>query len=228
MKTIVFVSASPKINEPSASNKFLKMAEDALETAAFDKTFIDVRKSISSHNLFETYETLSKADAIIISFPLYVYCLPGLLIRFLQDYYNYCTEHSGEKHNPKIYAIVNCGFIEPEINKEAVRVIKSFSRHIQAQFRFGVLIGGGPMIFAAEKAPFMKNSLQKLRDSCSLIAQDITDSNLATIEDIEIGVNSPLARRLYYYFGTKNWFSTARKNGLQKKDLYRKPYITNE
>ena len=228
MKNVVLVSASPKINEKSVSKQFLQMAGSQIDSTESNKTFIDVRKSITSHNLSEDFEALSKADAIIISFPLYVFCMPGMLTRFLIDYYNYTTKNGNARNNVKVYAIVNCGFPEPEINLEAVRVIKSFSQHINASFRFGVLIGGGPMMFAAKDAPFMKKAVQKLSDAFLSIAADINDQNFAEMDSINIGIKFPLSRRLYFFMGNRGWISMARKNGLQKKELYKKPYRLNE
>lgn len=228
MKNVVLVSASPKLNEQSVSKEFLEMAGSQINADVFSKTFIDVRKSILTHNLLEDFKTLAKADVIIISFPLYYFCLPGILTRFLVDYYNYYTVSGNVKNHVKVYTIVNCGFPEPEINLEAVRVIKSLCQHINAEFRFGVLIGGGPMMFAAKNAPFMKKAVQKLSDAFSSIAADIKDENSTKMDPIYIGVKFPFSRRLYFFMGNRGWITLARKNGLQKKDLYKKPYRLNE
>jgi hypothetical protein len=230
MRNIVLISASPKIKEQSISRDLLDMAGNQLAQTAYNKTFIDVRKSISGPKLSEAFATLSKADVIIISFPLYVFCLPGILTRFLQDYYQYYTENSTarDKVKVKVYAIVNCGFPEPEINLEAVRVIRSFSQHINAEFRFGVLIGGGPMILAAKDAPFMKKTIQQLHAAFSSIAEDISQEQIAKHDHIYLGLKFPFSKRLFYFFGGRGWVTLARKNGLQKTDLYKKPYRSNE
>ncbi|KGK86278.1 flavodoxin [Desulfosporosinus sp. HMP52] len=227
MKNVVLVSASPKINEQSVSKEFLEMLGSQINAQLLSKTFIDVRKSFSSYNLTEDFENLAKADAIIISFPLYYFCLPGMLTRFLVDYHNYYTASGKVKKHVKVYAMVNCGFPEPEINLEAVRVIKSFSQHLNAEFRFGVLIGGGPMMIAAKEAPFMKKAVQKLNSAFTSIAADIQAENSTPMDAIYIGVNYPLLRRIYYFMGGRGWITLARKNGLKKKDLYKKPYRLN-
>lgn len=224
MKNVVLISASPKIKEQSVSKVFLEMAGNQLNPDLFSKTFIDVRKSFLTHNLAEDFETLAKADVLIISFPLYYFCLPGMLTRFLVDYHNYYTARVNVKKQVKVYALVNCGFPEPEINLEAVRVIKSFCQHLNAEFRFGVLIGGGAMMFAAKDAPFMKKAVQKLKSAFSSMAADIQHKNSTTTDSIYIGVNFPFSRRLYFFMGNKGWITMARKNRLHRKDLYEKPY----
>lgn len=228
MKNIVLVSASPKINEQSASKVFLEMAGSKIDSDLFSKTLIDVRKSFLTHNLAVDFETLAQADVMIISFPLYYFCLPGMLTRFLVDFQNYYTARGKIKKHVKVYAIVNCGFPEPEINQEAVRVMQSFSRHLNAEFRFGVLIGGGPMMVAAREAPFMKKSVQKLNSAFTSIAADIQNENSTTMDSIYISAEFPFSRPLYYFMGGRGWITMARKNGLKKKDLYRKPYRINE
>lgn len=226
MKNIVLISASPKINEKSVSELFLKMAERHINADDTQKTFIDVRQSIAKHKTLEDFATLSQADAIIIAFPLYVFCLPGILMRFLEDYYKFYNEKGNVKGHAKVYAIVNCGFPEPEINLEAVRVIRSFCRHINADFRFGVLAGGGGMMLGAKDAPFMKKIMSKLDNAFLTIAKDMENNDSINTNNINIAMNFP--KRLYFFMGNRGWFSAARKNGLKKKDLYRKPYRLNE
>lgn len=228
MKDIILVSASPKIKEQSVSKEFLEMAGSRITSDLCSKTFIDVRKSFLTHNLAEDFATLAQADVLIISFPLYYFCLPGMLTRFLVDYQNYYTACGQVKKQVKVYAIVNCGFPEPEINQEAIRVMQSFSRQLNAEFRFGVLIGGGPMMIAAQEAPFMKKSLQKLNSAFTSLAADIQEESSATRDSIYISAKFPFSRHLYYFMGGRGWIATARKNGLKKKDLYRKPYLINE
>ncbi|MCB8815973.1 NAD(P)H-dependent oxidoreductase [Desulfosporosinus shakirovi] len=224
MKNIVLISASPKMKDQSVSKKLLEMVGNRIDANAFNKTFIDVRQCISHHQLLEAFETLSKADVIIISFPLYFFCLPGILTRFLQDYYGYSTENKGVRNIVKVYAIINCGFPEPELNLEAVRVIKSFSQHINAEFCFGLLIGAGPMMFAAKDAPFMKKPIQKLNNAFSTIAETLNHEHVTRTDNIYIGLNFTFSRQLFMFFGNRSWVTMARKSGLKKRDLYKQPY----
>jgi hypothetical protein len=221
MKNIVLINGSPKVNETSTS-KFLAEALGArIDPATANQSFINIRQSISRHRTEQDFATISKADTIIIAFPLYIFCLPGILIRFLEDYYNFYLEN-GRVENTKVYAIVNCGFPEPGINLEAVRVIRSFCRHIKADFRFGILIGGGGMLLEARDAPFMRKTIKELEQAFASIVEDIAGDALQAMDNINIAMNFP--RRLYFFMGHRGWVSLARKNGLKKKDLYRRPY----
>jgi multimeric flavodoxin WrbA len=226
MKKIVLISASPKIGEQSVSKKFNEMILSSINADNNIIDIIDVRQSLAKNTTEENYNKLLDADAVVITFPLYFFCLPGILTRFLQDYYVFYKQSFNKKNGVQVYAVVNCGFPEPDINLEAVRVIESFSRHIAAEFRFGVLIGAGGMIFTAENAPFMKKTLVKLKSAFSNIAFDIEKPVAKKIENFYISVNFP--RRLYLLMGGFGWVQEAKKNGLKKKELYRRPYKINK
>lgn len=220
-KNVVLISASPKTGENSVSELLVSMIEAKLPSdAAISK--IDARRSISRKNTEKDFSVMLEADAIVFVFPLYFFCLPGVLIRFLQDYAAYLGQHTDNARSPKVYTAVNCGFAEPEINTEAVRVIKSFCSHTGAEFRFGIMVGGGGMLLGAKDAPFMKKTVDKLYDAFDLIGKD-NEALETPAKDIMIRVNFP--RKLYYFAGNLGWGQAAKKYGLKKKDLYAKPYV---
>lgn len=224
MKNIILISASPKIKEPSISKKYLEMAMEHLQDPSVNIQSLDVRQVFTKHLENDAFEQMSRADAMILSFPLYYYCLPGLLISFLDKYFQYYKSSHLSKEQVKIYTIVNCGFPESDINLEAVRVIESFSRHINADFRMGIMIGGGPMMLSDQvmKAGFMKKTVNALNEAFAAIYADISKDKQPAEKYLEINVKIP--RWFYFFMGNRGWIADAKKNGLKKKDLYRKPY----
>ena len=103
---------------------------------------INVRQTLTKKTTDEAFRTMAGADAMIIIFPLYVFCLPGITMRFLELYRDYAAALPARKQ-PGVYAVVNCGFPEPDINEEAACVVHRFADAIGARFCYGVLIGGG-------------------------------------------------------------------------------------
>jgi len=225
-KNIVLINASPKITEESVSGYLVSMLSDRIGTDGVNKTIINVRQSLTKHQTRNDFGVISKADAIVIAFPLYIFCLPAMLTRFLEDYYHYYAEIGKPGVNQKVYAIVNCGFPEAEINREAVRVIQSFSRHINAEYRFGILIGSGGMLLGPKGAPFMKKATIELQNAFDEIKNDSLNNSHQNLEDVVINVNFP--RWLYFFMGDRGFISAARKNGLKKKDMLRMPYLPEE
>lgn len=235
-KLVVIINASPKVKtNPSVSGYLSGLQESYMEASGIDIHHINVRESLSSKDTDKNFEIMRKADAIIFNFPLYIFCLPGMLMRFLQDYVTYRKDgpaagttaeasavFSG-KSVQKIYAVVNCGFPEAYINEEAVNVIKSFSRKIGAMFRFGVLLGSGGMIIGNLDYPVMKTMKAGLEEAFQTLADDILKEGQDSIENKSYEANFP--RRLYLFMGNRFWYSEAKKNGLKKKALYQRPYL---
>ena len=222
MTRIVYINASPRTDDVTASGSFLHMLEKHFAGYDIDKSCIHVRKSIISHQLDGDFDIMSKANAMVIAFPLYFFCLPGLLTRFIQDYYDYCQKNKIQVYGQKIYAIVNCGFPEADINEEAVKVIQSFSQHVGAEFRFAIMVGSGGMIIGAKDAPFMRKTLAVLEQAMKLLAQDAVSDKVNSVENIQIMAKFP--RWLYYFMANKGFEHTANKNGVSKKAILRKRY----
>ena len=225
-RSIVFLSASPRPDSETASGTYLSMLGSRIRADQAQKATIDVRRSLAGGRTDQDFKALAQADSIVIAFPLYFFCLPGMLMRFLEDYHRFYLEAEKPAQKQKVYAIVNCGFPEAGINEEAVRVIKSFSDYIGADFRFGIQIGGGGMIIGTKDAPFMKKTIAELDRAMDELVKDIFWDGRAPCENFFITPNFP--RRLYFFMGTNGFIHSGRKNGLRKKDLYRKPYRPGE
>jgi putative NADPH-quinone reductase len=111
----------------SASGSFIERAAKQFDDSKFEKVIINVRKAMQ-HEPEAAFEKIRNADAVFFAFPLYIYCLPSLLTRFLQDYEAYLKNSNKEQKAANVYAVINCGFPEPYINEEAAGVIKFFCR----------------------------------------------------------------------------------------------------
>lgn len=221
-KRVVLISASPKVSEESTSGYLSTLQAEQMTAVGLEVQHVEARQSLLPGRSETVFEAMLQADALVFTFPLYVFCLPGLLMRFLQDFAAFRSHYPEKERDARVYAVVNCGFLEADINREAVRVIESFSKKMNYFFRFGVQIGGGGMLSSAPNAPFVKKSMEVLNGTFKLMAEDILNCGENPLEDISVAVKFP--RRLYYFMGNKGWFSAAKKNGLKKKDLYRKPY----
>ncbi len=217
MKKIIILSASPKKGEPSVSALLCDIVRERFVAAGLEADIIDVGKALK--NSEPAFEAVRAADGLLIVFPLYFFCMPGMLTRFLEDY---AASAGPKRAGQKIYTVVNCGFPEPEINGEAVRVIKSFARHVGAEFGFGVCFGSGGMVLGAKDAPFMKKPMDTLRGAADRMAADILQNKQSAADTVYTGVNFP--RWTYFLGGNLGWRQLAKKNGLKKKDLYATPY----
>jgi multimeric flavodoxin WrbA len=223
VKEMTLISASPKVGEPSVSDWLSGHARSLIEGDGISIHQINVRNSIAKNTKGADYETMLTSDALVFIFPLYIFCLPGIMIRYLQDFYTYFKSSREHSKISKVFCAVNCGFPEDEINAEAVRVIKSFSGKINAEFRFGLMIGGGGMLLGAADAPFMKKTLSVIDRALMQMKTDMLTDSSAPVRDIQTRANFP--RRLYFFGAGQGWRSMAKKNKLRNKDLYATPYL---
>lgn len=220
MKKVVLVSASPKVDQTEAVSQFLAArGERLLAGEGLEVVTIPVRRALLHHETKSAFETMQSADAVIFVFPLYFFCLPGMLTRFLQEF---SAEYPLAEHTSNVYAIINCGFPEPEINEEAIRVIECFSLQTGRNFLGGVLVGCGGMLLGAAQAPFMRPVFEKID---ALFIRVKHDALSGTPEERQIIMTTPkFPKWMYFVAGNAGWRSMARRNKLRPRDLKRKPY----
>ena len=219
-KNIVLVSASPKADQDWAVSSFLaKRGEQLLKDDALNVETICVRSTLLHHKTEQAFEAFQRADAIVLIFPLYIFCMPAMLTRFLQDF---VAQYPSAVQDAAVYAIINCGFPEPEINQEAMRVVERFSQQTGRVFFGGVMIGGGGMLLGAQGAPFMRPVFERIDDLFARVKRHVL---LKQHEEKQIFAVAPrFPKKLYFVAGNFGWKSMIRKNKLKAQDVYRKPY----
>jgi hypothetical protein len=160
MKNVCLINGSLRGKE-SSSLSFLNSIKERLPDPEYCVNTVNVKARVNSTYPSQDLEALAKADAIITAFPLHAYCLPGSLMKLLEDFYRYAV--SGGKYNKEacVYAVVNCAFHDPEINREAVRVIQNFCGRLEIRFRFAVAIGGGIIVAMTKNTPVINWKLNK-------------------------------------------------------------------
>lgn len=221
-KKLTIINGSPKVNDnPSVSEYLSALAESRVSYDEIRIERFSARKAVLGDST-EAFSAMSESDAILLIFPLYFFCLPGILTRFLQDYATFVKNQPKSGKVARVYAIVNCGFPEDEINSDALRVVESFCRAIGAKYRFGLMIGGGGMILGAKDAPFMKEFMKTIDGFLADVQSDIIAPSDAGHETMRAFVKFP--RKLYFIMGNFGWKMQAKQNGLKPRDLKKKPY----
>lgn len=218
MQNIVLLNGSPRVSG-STSMKLLDVLKNRLDSDC-KATVIEANKSILHKNQLQDYTRMGKAKAIVIAFPLYVYCLPGALIEFLSGYSEYVNS-IGKPAKQKIYAIINCGFPESGISNDAALVIKHFCKEIHAAYRFSILIGSGGMLQPLRIMPSVNKMWRSIGSACDRIVFDMRDENIS----MDIHIDSKLPKKLFSFIAQTNFTVIAKKNGINRKEIFRKPYL---
>ena len=219
-QSVVFLSGSPKVKQDEAVSDFLaKRGAKLLADDSLDARVICVRETLLHRQTEEAFAAVQSADAIVVIFPLYFFCMPAMLTRFLQDF---AAKEPKATKDCAVYALVNCGFPEPEINLEAMRVVEQFALQTGRSYGGGVMIGCGGMILGAQGAPFMREVMKQIDALFARVDADL--SHAASIELKIVATVPKFPRTLYFLAGNAGWRSSARKNHLKNQDLFQTPY----
>lgn len=237
MKKIILLNGSPK-GEIASSNVILddfKKIENN-KSSNSDECSIEYEK-FHIMDLVKNKEKISivkdsilTSDAAIIAFPLYVDCLPSIVIEFFYELQKMLIREvaNGEDKNEKlkeinckVYAIVNNGFPEGSQNRIACEIVENFCKRVNMQWGGAAGIGMGGMVSGIKDVP-MKASIKKnYRNVLENILNSI-ESGESLKENIYTEFNFP--KKMYLDIAAKGWYDSAKCNGISKERLYAKPY----
>jgi hypothetical protein len=160
MKTVCLLNGSLR-GEKAASHAFLNVVSAKLNAVGVATERVSVQAGGGGYSSRETLGVVAAADAIVVAFPLFSYTLPGGLTAFLEDFSS--AVRGGMQHNrgAKVFAIVNCGFPEPWIMREAIRVVRNFCARTGLSYRFSIAIASGPVTALTMKVPLLNPRLKK-------------------------------------------------------------------
>lgn len=145
---------------------------------------------------------VEQASQVLLVFPLYADSVPVPLLRFLNF-----LEQNPPASRPTISVLVNCGFLEPEQNAVAVRIIQLFCRQNGYPFGSALMIGSGEAIL---DTPFQWLARRKIRR----LARSMADGKPCTLK-----VTMPLPKRLFLRASTAFWEEYGRRNGISRQEM---------
>ena len=237
MKKIILLNGSPK-GEHASSNIILDDFKKLERNNSSNNNECDIEyEKFHIMDLVKNKEEISivkesivTSDAVIIAFPLYVDCLPSIVIQFLYEIQNMLnkqhkqSEEKNEKSseiNCKVYTIVNNGFPEGEQNKVACEIVKNFCKSVNIQWGGAVGIGMGGMVSGVKDVPMKAFIKKNYRNALEKIFNSI-ESGESLKENIYTEFNFP--KKMYLSMGTKGWYKRAKLNGIGKERLFARPY----
>lgn len=205
---IVLVNGSPKTGE-SASQVLIDCLLSRLEGQ--EVTVIHVKSGVPAP---EVLDRLCNSDALVLAFPLYADTLPSHMIHLLT-----ALEAHGFAKDTVLYGLVNNGFFEGDQNIVAVKQLRAFAKAAGISFGQAVGIGAGELHRSLKSIPFGRGPNKNPGKALDQLAAHIL--HLDTGEDLFTKPNCP--RGVWNFLATSfKWHAQAKKNGLRKKDLYRR------
>ena len=164
-------------------------------------------------------EEICSYDKILFSFPLYFDSPPSILIEFLNYFEVYIRENNVK---PKeIYAICNCGFIEPRQNDISLEVIQCFADKMNMHWKYGIGVGGGIFLKKSFGIPIKFFIKKKIYNALLQLVKDMKCDKGPIRENIYVKPLIP--KRLFILMGNSHWVNAGSKN-LSKEELIYAPY----
>ena len=149
---VVIINGSPRIKKNSNTNKIIQAFAEGLEKAGITHKLY----SLSNHAEWdEAREAFMTNDNIIIAVPLFVECLPSLLLEFLS------TLPTERKQPAKLSFILHGGFDEGH----QLRLGEKFLQSLPAQLGCtsgGVLVKGGSFLLRNRENSYIKKMTDKM------------------------------------------------------------------
>lgn len=208
---IALLNGSPKA-EPNNSGRLLQFMEPLIgQEHELFRCHIG-RKPLSEAE----YSALCRMDALVLAFPLYVDSLPSHLLRMLVELEEYMKAERTKEI--MLYAIVNNGFFEGTQNRIAISILQNWCARTGVRFGQAIGQGAGEMLQFVEKVPRGHGPMKNLAQAMEALA-----ANLQSRRSRDSLLLSPKFPRFAWRIsGTRFFNSTARQNGLKKKDIRRR------
>ena len=213
---IGLINGSPK-KKNSASGLLLKELKSLLirkeKTCQFEELHLN-EKEITPEQLAQ----MESWDRIVFSFPLYVDGIPAHFLTCLQQMEKPLRTRTDQK-DIAVYTMVNCGFFEGRQNRLAIDMIAHWCEKAGCIMGQGLGVGAGGMLLSLETTPPGKGPNRNLGKGLETLSDAVIHQK--TGSPILMDPNFP--RFAYRLAAQHNWRSRAKKNGLKRKDLSRRP-----
>jgi multimeric flavodoxin WrbA len=212
---IALINGSPKIGGKNNSGILLDFLKKKLEPQNKIFEYRINKKPLNEAQIGELFGM----DAVVIGFPLYCDAPPSPLLRWMIQMDDYARSNAVQT-NAYVYAIANNGFYEGKQNAIALDIIKNWCGRVGFRYGQGLGQGAGEMLPYIEYVPLGHGPLKNLGKALDELAKKIQNKRQG--ENIFLSHNFPY---LLWRFMATNvfWRGQARKNGLGRKDILRRP-----
>lgn len=218
-KKALILVGSPRVNK-STSESIGNYLSEGLINKGYECSSLHIISKLKN-DVEGLLQQVNDADMLIITFPLYIDCLPSPLIKAME----LINQNRKGKENSKkqcLIAIVNNGFPEASQNETSLKICEIFAKNSGFQWLGGIPLGGGGAI---NGNPITKGSMTKnIALALDMTIEAIVNDNSIPSEAIYTMSKGMVPKALYTFFGNQRWKSQAKKNN-SIKNMYAKPYL---
>ena len=190
----------------------------------FESETLFIHKSLKSDDRRNALlAAINHAGIIVMAFPLYVDCLPYLVIRTME----LIAKNHQEKGNlieQSLLCIVNSGFPEAHQNDTAIAICRKFARETGFKWAGGLALGAGEVI-NGKPLPDVKGMARHVIKSLNLTADSLAAGESVPKEAIKLMAKPLIPKWVYLLMGGMRWKRDSKNYGVHKK-LYNRPYLS--
>ena len=139
---------------------------------------------------------------LLLVFPLYADGIPAVLMRTLKE----LAVWRGTAR-PRIHVLVNCGFLEPEQNQVAVKMVRFFCKRYGFPWGMTLRIGSGEAILDKPFAWFAHRGIRRLA------------AGMQSGRSKVVSVRMPLSKALFVRASTRYWSGYGAKNHMTAEQM---------
>ena len=182
---------APKSNSKGYAQLFEQNSKEVCE-------YVEIKKN----NHQDLIDKMADFTDIVFVFPLYADRLPVTLLNFLKS-----LENNPPKQKGTVSILINCGFIEPEQNQVAIKMLQYFCKQNGYKQGAGLSIGGGEAILGTPFKFLVKGKIKKLAKA------------VAKGEPAVLQTTMPLSKKAYLKASTNYWINYGKKYGVTKEEM---------
>ena len=221
-KKALLIVGSPRKEQSSSlslgSYLCSRLQQHAIET----RTLFLYARSMSNDQE-KLFSTISKADLVILAFPLYVDSMPSPVIKFLEQLKIYRdSKHSisgttnVNRATTQFIALANCGFPEATHNDTALAIAEQFTYQAGFLWMGGIGVGGGNG-FGGKSLEEGKNATLPIRMALDLASDTLAKGEPISQVAIDMARKQPYPSSLFRFGAQFFWRAKAAKYGAKRK-----------
>ena len=178
-----------------------------------DYEIVELKKYLE--RIPELISVLAGAKSVVLCTPLYVDGLPAQMIRFME----YAERYAGQLLG-NIYLLANMGLYESRQLVSLFSAVKQWCQRAHLSYCGGLGVSAGELVGPlTEAVPFGFGPTKEIARGIKQLAEAIRENK--ECEDL---YSEPyrFPRALYIAIANEGWNRAAKKNGLRRKDLFRR------
>lgn len=218
---ITYIDGSPRMSNCLSATLISEMSEKighSIKKQEVIKVIKDYQQNKVDINVSKAFES----EVLVFVTPLYYDALPSHLLYFMECMAEYRKNHK-EIKSQMVYMCINSGFLDSLQSKNAIEIVKNFTKKIQFQWGGAISIGGGEL-FKLHKTSKSQNSklLKPVFDGIEQFTVAVSKKKVIEGASNTILVHEDMSQGFFRIYANIGQIFIARANAIKFKRLWEK------